>query len=71
MARCVGDARMLLVGKLTTFQARHPELVSGSIVRHSPPVAADRWTLERQSPTVKRVQGDGVGFEGDGFGFAG
>ena len=64
MARCVGDARMLLVGKLTTFQARHPELVSGSIVRHSPPVAADRWTL-------KRVQGDDVGFEGDGFGFAG
>ena len=71
MARCAGGARMWSVRKLTTFQARHPELVSGSIVPHSPPVAADRWTLKRQSPTVKRVQGDDVGFEGDGFGFAG
>ena len=64
MARCVGGARMWSVGKLTTFQARHPELVSGSIVRHSPPVAAEKWTL-------KRVQGDDAGFEGDGFEFAG
>ena len=56
MARCAGDVRMWLVVKLTASQSRHPELVSGSIVRHSPPVAADRWTL-------KRVQGDGWGFK--------
>ena len=64
MARCAGGVRMLLVGKLITSHSRHPELVSGSIVPHSPTVAAEKWTLERQSPTVKQVQGDGVGFEG-------
>ena len=71
MARCVGGVRMWLVSKAALSPNRHPELVSGSIVPHSPPVEADKWTLERQSPTVKRVQGDDVGFEGDGFGFAG
>ena len=30
---------------------RHPELVSGSKVPHSPPAAADKWTL-------KQVPGD-------------
>ena len=50
---------------------RHPELVSGSIVRPSPPVAADNWPLERSHRKMKRVQGDDVGFDGDGFEFAG
>ena len=64
MARCVGGARMWLVGKAALSPHRHPELVSGSIVRPSPPVAAHKWTL-------KQVQGDDGGFEGDGFEFAG
>ena len=43
---------MWLVGKAGPLHTRHPELVSGSIVPHSPPVAVDKWTL-------KQVQGDG------------
>ncbi len=38
---------------------RHAELVSASIVQQRS-VVAEKWTLERQSPKVKRVQGDGV-----------
>jgi hypothetical protein len=45
-------------------QSRHAELGSASIVQHDPSVAAEKWTLERQSPKVKQVQGDGVGFTG-------
>jgi hypothetical protein len=46
--------RMLLVGKTASAHARHPELVSGSIVPNKPPLAADKWTL-------KQVQGHDLG----------
>jgi hypothetical protein len=49
---------MWLVGSSVPSPTRHPELVSGSIVPNKPPVAADKWTL-------KQVQGDGAGFNGD------
>jgi len=39
-------------------QPRHAELVSASIVPHKPMVEADTWTL-------KQVQGDGSGAQGD------
>jgi hypothetical protein len=61
MARCVRGVRMLWVGEIN--HSRLPELVSGFIVPNKPPVAADKWTL-------KQVQGDGAGFDGDGLGFA-
>jgi len=51
MARCADGVRMSLVGKSSALPPRHPELVSGSIAPHSPPVAIDKWTL-------KQVQGD-------------
>ena len=37
---------------------RHAELVSASIYQPHPSVSLARWTLERQSPKVKQVQGD-------------
>lgn len=57
MARCAGGVRMWSVTKAVPSPTRHPELVSGSIVRHSPPVAADKWTL-------KQVQGDDAALAG-------
>jgi acyl-CoA ligase (AMP-forming) (exosortase A-associated) len=41
---------------LSANSARHPELVSGSIVPNEPPVEVDSWTL-------KQVQGDGGGYD--------
>ena len=64
MARCAGGVTVSSMGKPATPRSRHPELVSGSIVPHSPPVAAEKWTL-------KQVQGDGGGFEGDDAGLVG
>jgi acyl-CoA ligase (AMP-forming) (exosortase A-associated) len=58
-------ARMLITNEaravtlqthLSANTARHPELVSGSIVPNEPPVEVDRWTL-------KQVQGDGWGYD--------
>ena len=64
MAGCAVGVRMWLVGKAVPFHARHPELVSGSIVPHSPPVAAEKWTLERSHREMKQVQGDDAGLVG-------
>ena len=57
MVRYAGGVKVSSVGNAVPFRVCHPELVSGSIVPHSPPVAAEKWTL-------KQVQGDGVGFAG-------
>ena len=64
MARSAQGVRMWLVGKAVPLHTRHPELVSpygdfvpGSIVPHSPSVAAEKWTL-------KQVQGDDAGLVG-------
>jgi hypothetical protein len=42
------------------IQHRHAELVSASIVPIKPKSIEAKWTLERKSPQVKIVQGDGV-----------
>ena len=42
------------------IQHRHAELVSASIVPIKPKSIEAKWTLERKSPQVKHVQGDGV-----------
>ena len=57
MACCARGARMSSVGDSVPSSTRHPELVSGSIVHHSRPIAADKWTL-------KQVQGDDAGLVG-------
>jgi acetate---CoA ligase (ADP-forming) len=41
-------------------QPRHAELVSASITPQAPASRDEKWTLERQSPQVKQVQGDEV-----------
>jgi hypothetical protein len=48
---------MLSVANSGPPKTRHPELVSGSIVRHARLVAADKWTL-------KQVQGDDAALVG-------
>ncbi len=57
MVCCARGVRMSSVANSVTSPTRHPELVSGSIVSHSRPVAADKWTL-------KQVQGDDAGLVG-------
>jgi acyl-CoA ligase (AMP-forming) (exosortase A-associated) len=63
MADSGADLLITNQGRAATLQthlsantARHPELVSGSIVPNEPPVEVDRWTL-------KQVQGDGGMYE--------
>ena len=57
MAFCAHVVRASSVVNSVLFPTRHPERVSGSIVRHAPPVAADKSTL-------KQVQGDDTGLVG-------
>jgi tRNA pseudouridine55 synthase len=57
-----GEAVELKARRVTILdlQIRHAELVSASIPQPSPSVRKEEWTLERQSPQVKQVQGDGL-----------
>ena len=43
----------------TPIHIRHAELVSASIVQPKLSVCEAEWTLERKSPQVNQVQGDG------------
>jgi hypothetical protein len=49
------------VNFVPTATTRHAELVSASIFQQQLSVCVARWTLERKSPQVNQVQGDGFG----------
>lgn len=48
-----------MIFKSCSTPKRHAELVSTSIVQLRR-IFKDKWTLERQPPKVKQVQGDAV-----------